>query len=130
MNLMATALFSTLQHANAAGMSHRLRSGEAALSHVFSSSFPEISPALYLSPAKSLFSHSRDEVAARFPELSSEYIDGLLSDLHRESDFVKEAIESYGLNEYCDEIKRLLQDGYSARVGHAVAVIDEDSMME
>jgi hypothetical protein len=83
---------------------------------------------LYLSPEQSLFIDKNEEIAARFPHLSAEFIDALIVDLELESDLIREAIEHHGLNSYCDEIARLLKEGGPSESEQPMD--GEDSMMQ
>ncbi|GAA5919787.1 hypothetical protein JCM1841_005860 [Sporobolomyces salmonicolor] len=99
---------------NAAGLSDEemaeaLRSTAfyATLFNVDRSSVP---PSFFLDPSQSFSSATSVELAARHPDLPAPSLDLLLNDYEHENRALAEVVEQHGLEQYCKEIRRLLEE--------------------
>ena len=103
--LRNTALFATLL------TSAKSRMSPSSLSSINTDSRRTGHPSnLFLTPIQSLFDGSHEEIAARFPDAPAEVIESLLSDYEVENDLLREALSTFGLESYCDEISRLFSN--------------------
>ncbi|GAA5979128.1 hypothetical protein JCM11641_008435 [Rhodosporidiobolus odoratus] len=89
-------------------------------------------PSLYLEASQTFSSASTDELAARYPTLPPPTLDLLLNDYEQEGRVLSEHLQHNGLEQYCKEIVRMLQEGeleMGEGADDSVLLVGEDSMM-
>ncbi|GAA5863802.1 hypothetical protein JCM1840_005771 [Sporobolomyces johnsonii] len=99
----------------------------ATLANVDRSSVPS---SFFLDPSQSFSSATSVELAARHPDLPAPSLDLLLNDYEHENRALAEVVQQHGLEQYCREIQRLLQEQEGAAAAGQGGEQGDEAMIE